>query len=327
MNHGNTNQSTLLLTAVPSKPVIPKSRASSLPQIVWKKWTGERVGEWVCLNAGSIQDAAQGHVYLDAYFNCVNQVYTKQQTMRHCAWIRHESGPLSLNVEPRICVSACHVCVCVSGAVRSDARRSAIWWALIILTSPQQHREIIGEVINQLHLNSILCLQVVLQHPFCLCVFVWRCCIRKMSLYIFSEGKHRWVFAVKAGKCCQSIIDLSVMFSAASLTAPEPLDHCFERKTALELNLVADRDAGNSEFPKRVLVNRESPISESRLLLKAQTRLCRRLEEIIGGLVVRFMETKQQVGVKSTQCSRTSLSMWLTTVKVDMKLLKRETSW
>lgn len=45
------------LTAVPSKPVIPKSRASSLPQIVSRKWTGEQVGECLWLNADKSQDA------------------------------------------------------------------------------------------------------------------------------------------------------------------------------------------------------------------------------------------------------------------------------
>lgn len=41
------------LTAVPSKPVIRKSRASSLPQIVLRKWTGELLwiytSFWACV--------------------------------------------------------------------------------------------------------------------------------------------------------------------------------------------------------------------------------------------------------------------------------------
>lgn len=109
------------------------------------------------------------------------------------------------------------------------------------------------------------------------------------------------MFVVKAGKCCQSIIDQSVVFSAASFTAPRPLENAL-RVRQLELNLAGDGDAGNSEFLERVLVNRESPFSGNRLLVKAQTSLCRRLKEMIRGLTVRFMETKLQVGVKSTQC-------------------------
>lgn len=102
----NINQSSSLrLTAVPSKPVIPKSRASSSPQIVLRKWTGEWVGVSVsflsvCLSEQS--DAWERHVSFYEYFSWVNQVYTRPT--QHCAWIRHEPSPLLLNVELCMCL-------------------------------------------------------------------------------------------------------------------------------------------------------------------------------------------------------------------------------
>lgn len=113
----NTNQSSSpWLTAVPSKPVIPKSRASSSPQIVLRKWTGEWVGVsaslWVCVcvSVWTIVSCWGRHVFFHEYFNWVNQVNTRQQPAQHCAWIRHEPGPLLLNAELCLCVS--RVCSC-----------------------------------------------------------------------------------------------------------------------------------------------------------------------------------------------------------------------
>lgn len=84
--HKNTNRSSpFWLTAVPSKPVIPKSRASSSPQIVLRKWTGEQLCASVTLRVCVcvlIRTTVRGwgrHVSFHEYFNWVNQVWTRQQ--------------------------------------------------------------------------------------------------------------------------------------------------------------------------------------------------------------------------------------------------------
>lgn len=163
------------LTAVPSKHVIPKSRASSSPPIVSRKWTGE-------------PGYKQSSETVDVTCLCMTVFAVKTKFTRgnrpprqHHAWIRHDPGPLLINEGLVMCV--CEwvwvMCVPVWEGDCSGICRSAIWWALIIHTSPQRHVEIIGGVvINQPCLTAVLCLLVhvwkVRPHAF---THVW--CVKK----------------------------------------------------------------------------------------------------------------------------------------------------
>lgn len=81
----NTNQSPCL-TAVPSKPVIPKSRASSSPQIVLRKWTGECCCEPRHEQQLGTVDVTCLWVNVSAVKNTLTQ--GNIPAMQHYAWIR-----------------------------------------------------------------------------------------------------------------------------------------------------------------------------------------------------------------------------------------------
>lgn len=66
------------------------------------RWASGHLSERVCVLMWTIVRCWGRHVSFHEYFNWVNQVYTRQQPTQHHAWIRHEPGPLLLNVE--LCV-------------------------------------------------------------------------------------------------------------------------------------------------------------------------------------------------------------------------------